>query len=166
MVRSGAEAKGTENCSLDMRDLLAIRIAFGDKICDAIERSATHLSKKLKGHFSRTTQCIQPKVPYDSYQDTIIRLDVGSALELVDLLFPLASRRIESVLSVSPPSGHRLSGSEAFLGPGNTNLTCSSEIGMEDKVGYQDASLITCYRFCVLHVARSVYSGNAISFWR
>lgn len=163
---TGAEAEGNENCSLDMCDLSAIRIAFGDKICDAIERSPTHLSKKLNGHFSRTTECIQTKVPYDGYQDTIIRLDVGSALELADLLFPLASRKIESVLSVSPPSVHKLSGSEAFLGPGNTDMSFSSEIGMEDRVGHQDAPLITCYRFCVLHFARSVCLGNGISFWR
>ncbi|KAJ5084779.1 hypothetical protein NUU61_009358 [Penicillium alfredii] len=125
---TGAEADGNENCSLDMCDLSAIRIAFGDKICDAIERSPTHLSKKLTGHFSRTTQCIQTKVPYDGYQDTIIRLDVGAALELADLLFPLASRKIESVLSALPPSVHKLSGSEGSLGPGNTDMSFSSEI--------------------------------------
>jgi hypothetical protein len=129
---TGAEAEGNENCSLDMCDLSAIRIAFGDRICDAIERSPTHLSKKLNGHFSGTTQCIQTKVPYDGYQDTIIRLDVGAALELADLLFPLASRKIESVLSVSP-SVHKLSGSEASLGPRNTDMSLSSEIGMEDS---------------------------------
>lgn len=76
------------------------------------------MSKKLKGHDS----------------DTIIRLDVGSALELADLLFPLASRKIESVLSVLPPSGRKLSSSEAFLGPGNTVLVSLSLPGLVWKI--------------------------------
>jgi hypothetical protein len=130
---TGAEAEGNENCSLTMCDLSAIRIAFGHTICDAIESSSTHLSKKLDGQFSQTTQCIQTNVPYDGYQDTIIRLDVGSALELADLLFPSASQKIASVLSMSTRLIPQTSGSEVSLDPNNLQNSFS-EFGTKDRI--------------------------------
>lgn len=109
---TGAEIDGSGTHSLILCDLSAIRISFGDTICEAIECSPTHLSKRMEGRFSQTTQCIQTNVPYDGYQDTIIRLDVGSALTLAEDLFPLASQKIASIL------------------PSSQDTTASSEIGM------------------------------------
>lgn len=98
---TGAEMDGSGTHSLILCDLAAIRVSFGNTICDAIECSPTHASKRMEGRFSETTQCLQTYVPYDGYQDTIIRLDVGSALALADNLFPLASQKIASILPKS-----------------------------------------------------------------
>lgn len=117
-------AEGKENCSLVLSDLTATRIAFGDTICDAVECSPTHRPKRAEGDYSNTTECVWANVPYFAPQDTIVHLDVGSALKLADVLFPIASQRIASVLSES-------GGSEAALGPEKRTSSLPSDIGMQ-----------------------------------
>jgi hypothetical protein len=98
--RPATESEGEEYCSLKLSGLPAIRITFGDIICDAVESSPNNRRNNANGQYAQSTECIGTKVFYN-HQDTIIYLDVGCALQLADILFPSARQRIASALSQS-----------------------------------------------------------------
>lgn len=124
------EDKGEEYFSLCLGGLPAIRVAFGNIICDAVESSPTHLPKNTDGAYAETTECVRSKIFYNR-QDTTICLDVGCALKLADRLFPSASQRILSALSQSQ-SDHQASGSQASLPP-QTRTSQYLDLGMEER---------------------------------
>lgn len=129
------EAEGKEHYSLHLSTLPAIRNAFGDVIFDAIERSPTQVTARAKGYFSEKTERVWTKVPYRSSQDAIISLEVGSTIELANVLFPIATQKIVSILSACSPTVRQRNFSEAILGPDPQDKPAtSSEIGMKFKV--------------------------------
>ncbi|KAJ5346145.1 hypothetical protein N7452_004149 [Penicillium brevicompactum] len=109
--RPATEDGGFEHFSLSLGGLPAIRVAFGDIICDAVESSPAHLPKKADGDYAQTTECVRSKIFYNR-QDTTICLDVGCALKLADRLFPFASQKINSALSQFH-ADHQASSSQA-----------------------------------------------------
>ncbi|KAJ5473988.1 hypothetical protein N7475_003554 [Penicillium sp. IBT 31633x] len=124
--RPSTEDEGEEHFSLSLSGLPAIRIAFGDVICDAVESSPTHLPKSTDGGYAETTECVRSKIFYNR-QDTAICLDVGCAFKLADMLFPFASQKILSALSQSH-SDYQASGSQAALPPHTQTSSLDSDI--------------------------------------
>lgn len=103
MPRPATEAEGEESYLLSLSRLSVIRIAFSNIICEAVEYSPTHLPMNTDSDYTEITQCVRTTVFYN-YQDTIIYINVGCAVKLANILFPSASRRINSALSQSNAS--------------------------------------------------------------
>lgn len=123
-------AEGERTWSLALSDLTAIRTCLGDTICDAIQCSPKHNPKQVDRQKLKTTECIETKVPYDVDRDTIVYINVGSALKLADMLFPAASERIASVRPKFSPIIFQPDSPETASGPAKQPSSVS-EIGMK-----------------------------------
>jgi hypothetical protein len=130
LPRPATEAEGEENCSLSLSSLPLTRIAFGDIICEAVECSPTHLPMNAEGDYAETTQCVRTTVFYNR-QDTIIHIDVGCAVKIADMLFPYASRKINSALSQSNVSIQARNSKTASL-PGTQSESLIQDYGMKE----------------------------------
>jgi hypothetical protein len=129
------DAEGERSWSLALSDLAAIRTCLGDTICDAIQCSPKHNPKQVDIHHLKSTECIKTKVPYDADRDTIVYIDVGSALKLADMLFPAASERIASVLPKFSPVVFQPDGPETASGPAEQPSSRVSEMGTKPRNG-------------------------------
>jgi len=75
----------------DAARLEVIRDIFGDRIYNAIERSPMRMREIATSRMPQITQCVRASFSQQSFQDAILCLDVGPAVEFARILFPQTS---------------------------------------------------------------------------
>ncbi|PYH76408.1 hypothetical protein BO82DRAFT_296214 [Aspergillus uvarum CBS 121591] len=126
------DADGNEHYSLRLSNLAAVHSTFGDALFNAIELSPVQIQAKakVKDSLLETTESVWTKVSYKSHEDSVICIEVGSALELADILFPGSAQRIASILSACALDISQKCYSGTSLDSGRLGKI-SSEIGEE-----------------------------------
>ncbi|KAJ3555421.1 hypothetical protein NPX13_g10360 [Xylaria arbuscula] len=84
-------AESEDHWAYNAAHLEAIRINFGNYICDAIETARLRLNEQAKSPTLQTTECVRTRFPRQNFQDAIIWLDIGPTGHITSTLFPQAT---------------------------------------------------------------------------
>jgi hypothetical protein len=88
------KAEGGEVFTYRVSDLTALRINFGDQVCDAIK---SHRAHNAEGEYSGiTTELVKAQVPKGTFDDGLFWIEIGHTNidKLVQVLFPVKHQAI------------------------------------------------------------------------
>jgi hypothetical protein len=128
-------ADGNMHWKYHAASLEAIYIIFGNHIRDAIERAPVRIRERARSETLQITECVRTNLPHQSFQDGMIWLDVGPAVEFAKILFP-ASRH----MSIPSPGNGYEEMVDSGLDIGKLNAIVSevfrSDLRVEDYAYY------------------------------
>ncbi|KAL6229865.1 hypothetical protein BDW75DRAFT_224157 [Aspergillus navahoensis] len=135
---TGADGMGHQYWSLRLSSFAAIQNLFGDIIVDAVRRFPPEAGMYMSDCLPESTTNIWTRIPHQELQDSVICLNIGHALAVADVLFPIGSKKVGSIITANesydgtPAAASLPNSMETALGPGSPNILQESSLFADD----------------------------------